>query len=94
MLQVKNLPDELHAALAARARAQGTSMSEYVTRMIRRDLARPTIAEWLAEQPTSEALHRHIDVVQALDDVRIDYDGDERSPASAEPTADNAAVRP
>lgn len=55
------------------------SMSEYVTRLLRRDLGRPTVAEWLAEQRATDGPIRHIDVVRALDDVRVEYDTDERS---------------
>lgn len=32
--QVKNLPDDLHAALAARAKSEGVTMSDYVTRIL------------------------------------------------------------
>lgn len=73
MLQVKNLPDDVHAALAGRARAEGTTMSEYVARLIRRDLARPTLAQWVAEQG-SGAPRIEVDVAQVLDDVRVEYD--------------------
>lgn len=73
MLQVKNLPDDLHAALAARAKAQGVTMSEYVTRLLRRDLARPALEEWL-EAHGAVGERRAIDVVGALDAVRVEYD--------------------
>jgi len=73
MLQVKNLPDELHAALAARSRAQGVTMSEYVTRLLERDLGRPSIDAWVAERRRAAAPARAIDVVRALDDVRVEY---------------------
>lgn len=78
MLQVKNLPDDLHAALADRARHEGVTMSEYVTRLLRRDLSRPNMAEWLAEQHREDGPPRSIDVVHALDLARVEYDPDER----------------
>lgn len=87
MLQVKNLPDELHAALAERARAQGVTMSEYVTRLLRRDLSGPTVAEWVAEQRARRGPVRPIDVVGALDEVRMEYDHDGRSSESTSPTS-------
>lgn len=71
MLQVKNLPDDLHAGLASRARAEGVSMSEYVTRLLRRDLAHPTVTEWLATADASPT--REIDVLGALDAARDEY---------------------
>lgn len=77
MLQVKNLPDDLHAALAERARTQGVSMSEYVTRLLRQDLSRPSIDEWLVEQREDAGPTRRIDVVGVLEEVRVDYDSGE-----------------
>jgi len=71
-LQVRNLPDDLHAKLAARARFRGANMSQYVTELIRSDLARPTASEWTAM--ADEALKgfpvRETDVVGALDETR------------------------
>ncbi|WP_109471144.1 FitA-like ribbon-helix-helix domain-containing protein [Ornithinimicrobium cavernae] len=74
MLQVKNLPDDLHAALAERARSEGVTMSAYVIRLLRIDLHRPTMREWLLEQRATQADVRPIDVLSAVDDAREDYD--------------------
>lgn len=74
MLQVKNLLEELHAALAERARSEGVTMSAYVTRLLRADLSRPTIAEWILEKRSTDGEPRSIDVVRALDETRSDYD--------------------
>lgn len=87
MLQVKNLPDELHRALAARAREQGLSMSGYVTRLLRRDLSRPTITEWVAERRAEALPARQIDVVGALEDVRGEDDEDLAERGDADPTS-------
>ena len=65
MLQVRNLPDELHAALQERARSEGMTMSDYVTKVLRRDLAKPTMAEWIAEQRRSNEPRREIDTISA-----------------------------
>ena len=80
MLQVRNLPDELHAALQERARSEGMTMSDYVTKVLRRDLAKPTMAEWIAEQRRSNEPRREIDTISALDAARAEYDPDERFP--------------
>lgn len=80
MLQVRNLPDELHEALKERARSEGMTMSDYVTKVLRRDLSKPTMAEWIARQRRSNEPRREIDVVAALDQAREDYDPDERFP--------------
>jgi plasmid stability protein len=38
LLQIKNLPDDVHAALAARAKAEATTMSDLAAGMIAREL--------------------------------------------------------
>jgi len=69
ILQVKSLPDDLYAGLQRRARDEGTTVSELVTRMLRRELAKPSLAEWLAEMPR-KPLGKNIDTVAVLDDIR------------------------
>lgn len=73
---MKNLPPDLHAALRRRAEAAGTTVSEYVMRVLRRDLALPSIDEWLAEQNERPWLDRDIDVPGALDEVRDEVRGE------------------
>ncbi len=47
--QVKNLSDELHAALQRRAKAEGSRLTDLVTRMLQRELGLPSMGEWLAD---------------------------------------------
>jgi post-segregation antitoxin (ccd killing protein) len=79
-LQVKNLPEDLHAALAARAKSEGLTMSEFVTRMLQKELSRPTMAQWVERRRTHAGPSRNIDTLAALDAAREDYDPDERYP--------------
>ena len=71
-LQVKNLPDELHARLRARAAREHTTLSELVTRLLRRELALPPMAEWLDELGNLEPVDVDVDVdtPHLLDEVR------------------------
>lgn len=72
MLQVRNLPDDLHQKLGERSKRLGMSMSEYVTRVLRADLERPLFTDWATEaQATGHP--REIDVLGALDDARGAY---------------------
>lgn len=80
MLQVRNLPDELHAALKERARSERMTMSDYVTKVLRRDLSKPSLEEWIAEQRRNNEPRREIDTISALDAAREEYDPDERFP--------------
>jgi len=45
MIQVRNVPDELHAALKARAALAGQSLSEYLLGQLRRVSQHPTPEE-------------------------------------------------
>jgi plasmid stability protein len=47
MVQVRNVPDEIHRKLKARAALAGMSISEYLLREIERSLERPTREELL-----------------------------------------------
>jgi antitoxin FitA len=46
-IQIKNVPEDLHAKLRARASREGRSLSEYVRGLIEVDLALPSTDEWL-----------------------------------------------
>ena len=48
MLQIRNVPNDLHARLKARAAFVGMSMSDYILREIRQSLNRPTREEVFA----------------------------------------------
>lgn len=48
MLQVRNVPDDVHAELRRRAQAAGVSLSDYVLHELERVAARPPIEEVLA----------------------------------------------
>jgi plasmid stability protein len=48
MLQVRNVPDDLHRTLKARAALAGMSLSEYALAELRRAAERPTRDEILA----------------------------------------------
>lgn len=45
MLQVRNVPEETHRVLKARAAMAGMSLSEYVLKLLERSVERPTPAE-------------------------------------------------
>jgi plasmid stability protein len=47
MVQIRNVPEETHRLLKARAAIEGMSMSDYVLREVRKALDRPTRQEVL-----------------------------------------------
>ena len=66
MLQVRNVPDDVHAELRRRARAAGVSLSEYLLRELERIAARPPIEEVLARSASRRLDISMIDVVETI----------------------------
>jgi plasmid stability protein len=53
MIQIRNVPEDLHRKLKVRAAERGTSLSEYLLAEVEQIADRPTLAE-LMEQLASE----------------------------------------
>ena len=73
MIQIRNVPSELHRRLKARAAIEGMSMSDYVLREVRKALDRPTreeVLERLRARPVRRLRHRPADVVRSERDAR------------------------
>lgn len=51
-IQIRDVPDDVHAVMRARAAAAGMSMSEYLRSELVRLAASPTMDEWLARVAT------------------------------------------
>jgi predicted RNA-binding Zn ribbon-like protein len=47
MIQIRNVPDELHGTLKARAAREGKSLSDYLKKELEHVAERPTLREWL-----------------------------------------------
>ena len=73
LVQVRNVPAELHRRLKARAAIEGMSMSDYVLRELTKALDRPTreeILDRLRAQPVRRLERRAADVIRAERDSR------------------------
>ena len=73
MVQVRNVPVELHRRLKARAAIEGLSMSDYVLRELRKSLDRPTrqeILERLRALPVRRLRRAAAEVIRAERDSR------------------------
>lgn len=53
MIQVRNVPESVHATLKSRAAREGMSLSDFIKRELERVAERPTMQEWL--ERTQEA---------------------------------------
>ena len=70
-LQIRNVPDELHRRLKARAALEGQSLSEYALGELRRAMQRPTRRELVERVATFERL---VVAESAADAVRAERD--------------------
>jgi antitoxin FitA len=47
MIQVRDVPESVHATLKSRAAREGMSLSDFIKRELEQMAARPTMREWL-----------------------------------------------
>jgi plasmid stability protein len=73
MIQIRNVPDDIHRKAKARAALAGMTMSEYILQELRKVLERPTRDELLvriAELPPIEVAPGAADMVREERDAR------------------------
>ena len=46
---MRDVPEDLHRVLKARAAAEGMSLSDYIKRELERVASKPTLREWLSK---------------------------------------------
>jgi len=74
-VQVKNVDEETHELLRLRASAAGMTLGDYVLELIRKDLRKPSRAEWLARvRARPPANVSHGEVIRAIDEGRAERD--------------------
>ena len=47
MIQVRDVPEQVHSTLKARAAREGMSLSDFIKRELERTAERPSMQEWL-----------------------------------------------
>ena len=57
MIQIRNVPDELHREVKVRAARAGMSLSEYLLREVRRVTEEPPVEDILARIAARERIH-------------------------------------
>ena len=73
MIQIRNVPDELHRTLKVRAALEGKSLSDYLLDEIERSAARPTLRELRERLRSRSPVHLEVspaDAVRAERDSR------------------------
>ncbi|HEX3518084.1 MAG TPA: hypothetical protein VHT29_03515 [Solirubrobacteraceae bacterium] len=66
MIQIRNVPEELHRDLKVRAAKSGMTLSDYLLAELRALAVRPTMQEWLARSETWKRVESEISSVEAL----------------------------
>jgi antitoxin FitA len=69
-VQIRDIDDEVYAALARRAADAGVSVPDLLRREAARLATRPTVDEWLARTRRRPAGISRADVIDALDELR------------------------
>lgn len=72
MVQIRNVPEELHRRLKARAALAGMSLSDYLLNEVRRSADQPTLEEMRARLAARSAVAAPM---SAEDAVRAERDG-------------------
>jgi antitoxin FitA len=70
MIQIRNVPDELHRELKVRAARTGMTLSDYLLAELRALAVRPTMQEWLARSEAWEPVEVGESPVAALEAER------------------------
>lgn len=71
-IQVRDVPDDVHAALRARAAAAGTSLSDYVLGELERATRRSSNAEVLLRAAQRDWSVTRVATQELLDEARAD----------------------
>ena len=66
MIQIRNVPDELHRKLKSRAALAGMSLSDYLLHQIREVAERPTMQEMMARLQRRSSPKLSLDTAAAV----------------------------
>lgn len=69
-IQIRDVDDEVYAALSRRAAEAGISVPDLLRREAARLASRPTVEEWLARTRRRPSGIARSDVIEALDELR------------------------
>lgn len=70
MIQVRDVSDEVHSTLKARAAREGMSLSDFIKRELGRMVERPTMREWLERTAQARPISTNRTAAQVLRQLR------------------------
>ena len=70
MIQIRDVPDDVHSTLKARAAREGMSLSDFIKREFQRTAERPSMQEWLDRTQQAKPISAKISPAQAIRELR------------------------
>ena len=70
MIQVRDVPDDVHGTLKSRAAREGMSLSDFIKRELERAAERPTIQEWLERTQRAKPVPARITAARVIREMR------------------------
>lgn len=70
MVQIRDVPDEVHGVLKARAAREGMSLSDFIKRELERAAERPTMREWLERARQTKPIVTRQTAAQVVRELR------------------------
>ena len=70
MIQVRDVPEEVHSTLKARAAREGMSLSDFIKKELERTAERPTMREWLEHTRQAKPISVQRSAAQVLRELR------------------------
>ena len=70
MIQIRNVPEQLHNTLKARAAREGLSLSDFIKRELERVAARTAMQEWLERTSQAKPIRTRRSAAQVVRELR------------------------
>ena len=70
MIQVRDVPEEVHSTLKARAAREGMSLSDFIKRELEHSVERPTMREWLESTRQAKPISSKRSAAQIVRELR------------------------
>ena len=70
MIQVRDVPEQVHSTLKARAAREGMSLSDLIKRELERAAERPSMAEWLERSQRTKPIRANRSAAQVVRELR------------------------
>jgi plasmid stability protein len=70
MIQIRDVPEQVHSTLKARAALEGMSLSDFIKLELERAVERPTMREWLERTQCAKPIPAKRSAAQIVRELR------------------------